>query len=198
MLTTREVVLSLYGAWRLAERDPGGLAFFDSTTAGARRSFFAAAMVAPLYALMVVADLPVDAGAAPLRFALVQVIAYVTSWVAYPVVVEALSRAMGCREHFESYLTAYNWSMVLQNAVVLPLAILTSLDVLPPQLAQILRLAVFVLVLAYLGFIARVGLRVSPLTALGLVVMDVLLSALIDGIASGMELIATAPALTTG
>ena len=84
--------------------------------------------------------------------------------------------------------------MVLQNAVVLPLAILTSLDVLPPQLAQILRLAVFVMVLAYVGFIARTALKVSPITALGLVVMDVLLSALIDGIAASMEVVAAVPA----
>ena len=104
MLTTREVILSLYGAWRLAHarrrrprllrpvdrrRPPLVLRDGDGGTAlcadGRRRSAR-------------------TAGAAPLRFALVEVIAYVMSWVAYPVVVEALTRLMGCREHFESYL----------------------------------------------------------------------------------------------
>ena len=83
-----------------------------------------------------------------LRFSLVEGIAYVLSWVAYPVVVEWLTRRLGCRERFEGYLAAYNWSMVLQNAAVFPVAMLTGLDLLPPQVGQLLWFGVFLAILA--------------------------------------------------
>ena len=186
MPSTRDVITSLYGAWRLAHLDRGGLAFFDSSPSGVRRSFFAAALVAPFFALMLTAGAPEAGRAHSIRYAVVEAIAYVVTWTAYPVLIEWLSRFLGCRERFERYLVAYNWSMVLQNAAVLPIGILAGLGVLPHELAQLMWLIVFVLVLAYLSFVARAGLEVSAVTAAGLVVVDVLLSALIDGVAGGM------------
>jgi len=182
----REVVVSLYGAWRLTHMDARGHGFFDATPDGARRSFFAAVLVAPLYALMLAAVLPADAPADPVRFLLVEGIGYVTTWVAYPVVVEGLSRHLGCRPRFEGYLVAYNWSMVLQYAVIVPISILTGTGVIPPELGRFVWLVAFSLILAYLWFIARSALTVPPVTAAGFVLLDVLLSALIDGIAAGM------------
>jgi hypothetical protein len=183
MLTTRELVASLYGAYRLARFDPRGLGFFDSSPAGARRSFFAAGIVAPFYTLMLVVGRPDGGDVDLLRFGVVEGIAYVLSWVAYPVMVEWLTRLLGCRERFKAYLVAYNWSMVLQNAVVFPITMLAGLGVLPLQVGQVLWFGVFLLILLYVGFIARAALEVTPATAAGLVLLDVLLSALIDGIA---------------
>lgn len=183
MLTTPELVASLYGAYRLARFDPLGLDFFDSSPAGARRSFFAAAIVAPFYALMLAVGQPGSDDVDPLRLGVVQGIAYVLSWVAYPVLVEWLTRLLGCRERFETYLVAYNWSMVLQNAVVFPITMLAGLGVLPLQVGQLLWFCIFLLILLYVGFIARAALEVTPATAAGLVLLDVLLSALIDGVA---------------
>ena len=42
--TTREIVFGLYGAWRLAHLDRGGLGYFDASVEGFWKSFFAAAM----------------------------------------------------------------------------------------------------------------------------------------------------------
>jgi hypothetical protein len=186
MLTIRELVASLYGTYRLARFDPQGLGFFDSSPAGARRSFFAAAIVAPFYALMLAAGPAGGGDVDPVRFGIVEGIAYVLSWVAYPVLVEWLTRVLGRRERFEAYLAAYNWSMVLQNAVVFPITMLVGLGVLPLQVGQLLWFGVFLLVLLYVGFIVRAALEVTPVTAAGLVLLDVLLSALIDGVAGGL------------
>jgi hypothetical protein len=183
----REVVVSLYGAWRLARLDPRGLGFFDATSEGALRSFFAAVLVAPLYVVMLAVVLPGDAPGGPLRVFLAESIGYVTTWTAYPVIVEGLSRILGCRPRFEGYLAAYNWSMVLQHALIVPISILVGLGLLPLELGQFLWMVAFSLILAYLWFIARTGLALPPLTAAGLVLLDVLLSALIDGIAAGMS-----------
>jgi hypothetical protein len=186
MLSAGEVVASLYGAWRLAHLDRQGLSFFNDSPQGAWRSFFAAAIVAPLFAVMLMVTRSEHASVDPLRYALVESITYVISWVAYPVVVEWLSRAMGCRDNFESYLVAYNWSMVLQNALILPVTILAALDVLPPEIGRYLWFAIFLVVLVYFWFIARTALKVSPATAAGLVTLDILLSALLDVVSAGL------------
>jgi hypothetical protein len=70
---------------------------------------------------------------------------------------------------------------------VLPIGILAMLGALPSGAAEGLWLIAFLLILVYLFFIARTALAVLPTTAAGLVMLDVLLSALIDGIAAGMS-----------
>lgn len=187
-MIVREAIVSLYGAWRLARLDAQGIDLFDKTPAGAMRSFWAAVLVAPMYAA-VTTMLPrarPDAGGG-LHGMLVETIAYVVSWVAYPVVAEQLTRSMGCRERFEGYLSAYNWSMVLQNAALLPLAGLTALAVLPADFMQILWMVATVAIMGYVWFIARTALEVGAFTAAGLVLLDELLSMLIDSIAAGLS-----------
>lgn len=186
-MIVREAILSLYGAWRLAHLDRRGLELFDKTPAGAIRSFYAAVLVAPMYVL-VLTMAPVErAGSHGPQWLLVEAIAYVVSWLAYPVVIEQLTRSMGCRNLFEGYLSAYNWSMVLQNAALLPLAALTAMDVVPAEIIQPLWLAAIVAVMAWLWFIARTALNVGAFTAAGLVVLDELLSFMIDSIVGGLS-----------
>jgi hypothetical protein len=182
----REAIVSLYGAWRLARLDTRGFELFDKTPAGAMRSFYAAVLVAPMYAAVALMLPAAHDGSGGLRWLLVETIAYVVSWLAYPVIAEQLTRTMECRERFEGYLSAYNWSMVLQNAVLLPLAGLTALDALPADLMQILWLVAIVAIMGYLWFIARTALEVGAFVAAGLVLLDELLSLLIDGIAKGL------------
>jgi hypothetical protein len=185
MPSIREVILSLYGVWRLASLDRKGLDCLDASAAGAARSFWAAVLIAPFYAVMVAAGGGAHTGG--IRFVLAESIAYVVTWTAYPVAVEWLSGRLGCRDRFEGYLAAYNWSMVLQNALALPIGILARLGVLPPDVAQALWLLVFTLIVGYVFFIARAALGVGAMTAAGLVMLDVMLSAFIDVVAAGMS-----------
>lgn len=191
MLRWRELLLSLMGVWRLARFDPSGHQFFDRTQQGAARSFFAAVLMAPLYALTLIvafrsgnsgeATETARAAADPLRYALAEGIAYAISWTAYPVAVEWLSHRLNCRDRFFSWLVAYNWTMVLQNSMVMLFSLLTLSRLLPDDLLRLLWVAVFGVTLAWLWFIARTALVVSPGTAVGLVMLDVLVSAAIDG-----------------
>lgn len=186
-MIVREAIVSLYGAWRLARLDPGGFELFDRTDAGALRSFAAAVPVLPMYALVTAllpSARPVDGG---WRWLSVQAIAYVLSWVAYPAVAEHLTRLIGCRQRFAGYLSAYNWSMVLQNAALLPLTVLTALDILPTDVMQLLWLAAIMAIMGWMWFIARTALAIGGLAAAGLVVVDELLSMLIDSIATQLS-----------
>ena len=66
------------GALRLAQMDRGGLAFFDRSVAGFWRSFYAAALVLPIYilTLLLIDRMPTDVGAWALEG-----IAYAVSWL---------------------------------------------------------------------------------------------------------------------
>ena len=66
MPTRTEIGRSLYGAWRLLLLDPTGVQWFELSIAGFWRSFFAAALIAPVYVIMVVIGAGnVPAGAGP-------------------------------------------------------------------------------------------------------------------------------------
>lgn len=183
----REAIVSLYGAWRLARLDPRGFELFDRSEAGALRSFAAAVPVLPLYVLAALMLAPRGPTTHPLRWLSVQAIAYVLSWVAYPVAAESLTRVMGCRQRFAGYLSAYNWSMVLQNAALLPLTLLTILQVLPEDIMQFLWLAAIAAIMGWLWFIARTALAIGGLAAAGLVLADQLISMLIDNLATRLS-----------
>lgn len=183
----REAIVSLYGASRLARLDPGGFELFDRTSAGALRSFAAAVPVLPMYALVVMllpSARPADGG---LRWLSVQAIAYVLSWVAYPVVAEHLTQLIGCRERFAGYLSAYNWSMVLQNAALLPLTALTASEILPTDVTQLLWFVAIMAIMGWMWFIARTALAIGGLAAAGMVIVDQFLSMLIDSIATQLS-----------
>ncbi len=181
MPTLQETVKSIYGAYRLARLDAAGMSYFDTSVAGFWQSFFAAVIIAPFYALLLAIRFPIIAADAdPTRFVLTESIAYVVSWTAYPLVMASLTRMLGCWDRFPSYIVAYNWSMVLQIALVLVVALLSTTGIVPKEAGQFLSLVIYVMVLAYIWFIAKAALGVPALTAGGIVTLDLALSYFIN------------------
>ena len=183
----REVSASLFGALRLAQFDAGGLRFFNMTTTGFRRSFLAAALVAPLFAVLLFVRYLTGQDQAPvLRYAAVESIAYVIAWVAFPVAMDPISKILGRSDRYIQYMVAYNWAAVWQNAVYLPLAVFGVTGAIPGPAYSILNIAALALIMFYGWFIARTTLQVPSATAAGLVVFDFLLSLFINGFADRM------------
>ena len=54
MITKQEVFEGVYGAWRLVLGDRSAMALFDDSVLGFWKSFFAAAIVFPMYALLII------------------------------------------------------------------------------------------------------------------------------------------------
>ena len=180
----REVSSALYGALRLAQLDPRGLRFFNATAAGFWRSFFAAVMVAPLYAILLFVRYLTGHESAPVpRYVAVETIAYVIAWVAFPVAMDPLSRLFGRSQRYIPYIVAYNWAAVWQNALYLPLAVFGLTGTVPGPVYSVLNIAALTLILFYGWFIARTALQVTAPTAAGVVVFDFLLSLFINGFA---------------
>lgn len=187
MPSLREVASSLFGAWRLALMDAKGMEYFDRSVAGAIRSFSAAVIVAPAYLVLVLMRLGEDAGNVSLgNFLLVESIAYVISWTAYPLIMDDMSRILDCNPRYPAFLSAYNWSAVLQMLVYLPAVALSESGILMPAFGDTLVFAATLVVLTYQWFVTRTALDVSGFIAAGLVILDLVLSVFISGAADGM------------
>ena len=123
MPSYRDIVYGIYGALRLARLDPGAMSYFERTPAGFWKSFFAAVIVAPGFALIVAYELgqvEIELEAGALRMFLVETLAYVLGWAAFPVIVHQICEATGRRDAYIGYIVAFNWSKVIQMAVLLP------------------------------------------------------------------------------
>lgn len=179
-----EVSRSIYGAVRLARWDASGHEMFERTPEGALRSFFAAAIVAPAYLILLLlryADMPEGIAFGP--FMLAEAIAYAITWTAFPLVAWHLSLFFRRRDRYPGFLAAYNWSSVVQMTVYLPVIALGEAELLPQALSEGIAMVATLLMLAYQWFILRTGLAIGGAMALGLLLLDVLISIFVSGMA---------------
>lgn len=187
MITAQEAATGIYGAWRLAKGDRRGLEFFDDTEEAFWRSFYAAAIVAPIYILLIafrLSEAPVDSG--PVRIFLVEGTNYVCGWVAFPLAMYYLSDAMSRNDQYFRYIIAYNWTNVIVYSVWAIVALISVTGILPQALAAILGVTITLGVLVYRWYIARVGLEVGGGGAALVVVVDVFIELIFNGIAHRM------------
>jgi len=187
MAPLSEIIRSLYGALHLARGDTSGMAFFNATEQGFWRSFTAAILIAPLFALLLTIRYHVnEAGVSLLRFTAIETIAYVVSWVAFPLLLYHLTDILGTGHRFIRYIVAYNWASVLQNLLYLPFALLVEAHLVQGAGSTFFGILLLGLVLLYTWFVTRTALEVTNLLAAGLVMIDLVLSIFINTITQGM------------
>lgn len=186
-LTARDVAFSVFGAYRLARFDPRGLDYIDRTPEGALKSFYAAVIVLPAYALLLAIRMSGQGIEAPLmQVVLVQGIAYVVNWTAFPLALHQVAAVLDRRARFPGAVAANNWGTVVQMAVYLPAVILGQVGILPPPLASGLVFGVMLAMLTYQWFVLRTALDVGGMQAAALVMLDLFLSALIGDFADNL------------
>lgn len=176
MITSAEIAAGVTGAFRLARRDPRGLDCLDASPHGFWQSFWAAALVAPAFILidLLAGTLNADTG---LRGIAVRVIGYVIDWTLFPVVMITIADSLGKWPLYTRYIVAYNWSAVVQMAVLLPVAALAVSA--PSHATMLIAQAVTIVLLVYRAYVAHVALAVGFGTAAGVVLLDVLLAGLL-------------------
>ncbi len=181
MPSLRDVVAALYGACRLMRFDAGGMTWFDLSIPGFWRSFFAALLVAPFFAVLVGmhftrGDQPFDPGWA----ALVMTVAYCLSWAAFPIAAILITRLLRLTDRYIALIVAYNWANVPQIAVILLANLIDAGGVLPGFLGDVLPFAAMVFVLVYQWFVTRTALATTTATAIGVVFLQLLIDIFIE------------------
>ncbi|MFI4986971.1 MAG: hypothetical protein ACHQF3_06000 [Alphaproteobacteria bacterium] len=185
MIGLSEILHGLYGAYRLCRFDMQGLGYFNATPEGFWRSFFSAVLVAPAYFLIVFLDLDLNSVEASLgRILLLESLAYVILVFLYPLIMHYICQALDRQPQYIMYIVAYNWAGVLLNALELPAKAFVASG-LSPDAAQVLDLAVLILTIGILWFIARTALQITRLTAAALVALDLLLTIAVNSIVAG-------------
>jgi hypothetical protein len=167
MIKLRELSAGIYGAWRLAHVDPRGLAYFDDSERGFWQSFWAAVLAAPAYALVVAINVtgPEDQLLGEIdgtRLLLVETIAYVIGWTAFPLAMVTITRRLGREPHYFRYIVASNWGGLLEMTAFLPVVALAESS---PAL-EVLPALVGVALLSYQWYIARTALEITNRQAL--------------------------------
>ena len=174
-----EVLSALYGAYRLACFDVAGMSYFNLTVEGFWRSFFAAVLVAPAYAVLV--GMQVSARAQDFNIALVflaESIGYVLAWCAFPLVALVLTRLLGLDRNYVALIVAHNWSAVLQTAAFVAVVLLGV--VLPEGPGTLVVTLTTGAVLVYQWFVIRTALRTTGGVALLLLLVDLVVTTLIS------------------
>lgn len=180
--TGAEIREALAGVIRLWKGDVSGFLAFDRSLGGFWRSYTAALLGVPVHALLLLLSSGEAAG--PIESwhdALVEVLAYAVTWLAFPLLMLGITDRMGRAERFFDYMVPYNWSALAQLLLFTVAALLRA--ALPGSLGAVLMLVALAAVLHLQWFIAREGLAISGRFAFLVVVADLSLSFLIGGIA---------------
>ncbi len=182
MPSRKEVISAIYGAYRLARLDQGGMKHFNLSIEGFWRSFFAAAVVLPFYIVLMFGPLGgyAESAAGIEFFLLVKLGSYAVGWVLFPLAMILLTRLLSLSANYVAFIVVHNWSAVIQVAVLLPAYLLVPSDGPPQGAGALVLMMAFAAVLFYQWYVARVALRASALTATGVVVFDVVLTEFVE------------------
>ncbi len=171
MISFGEIASGIYGAWRLALRDPSGLSYFDIPLRGFWRSFWAAVIGAPFYALALMLNNAANPGlTTDLRFVLIHLIAYCLMWTAYPLAMTWVARLLDRERHSIRFIVARNWTSVPQ--MVLTLLPHLGLFGLHGETVTLLTLMVVAVIVVYQWYVARTAMDVDGLQATALVILE--------------------------
>ena len=174
-----EVLSALYGAYRLAWFDVAGMTYFNLTVEGFWRSFFAAVLVAPAYAVLVAMQWSAEAEDFNLALVfLTESIGYVLAWSAFPLVTLVLTRLLGLDRNYVALIVAHNWSAVLQTGAFVVVILLGA--ILPEALATLLVTLATGAILVYQWFVIRTSLQSTGGIALMLLLVDLVVTSLIN------------------
>lgn len=173
-----EVLRSLYGAWRLARLDRLGMSYLNLTVEGFWRSFSAAVLVAPGYALLVAQKL----AGRPEEFSpawafLIETMAYAIGWAAFPVVAIGLTHLIGLSRNYSALIIALNWAAVIQIGLFL---VTDGVTFVVPGLGGVLFAAATGATLFYRWFVTRTALQTTGGIALAVLLVDLLVNIVIN------------------
>ena len=186
MPSRREIIAALFGVWRLTRFDADGMNWFNLTTSGFWRSFFAAVLVAPFFALLVYLDFPkptepIDAG----HEIIVTMMVYGVGWAIVPLIMIPLTKLLGLSRGFVPMMVAYNW-VTLPQVVIQVLATLPGASgLVSEELSVIMLFAALIYIVVIEWFVIRTALQTTAWMAVGITVLIEATGILITLIAYG-------------
>ena len=186
MPSGQEILSSLYAAWRLLRGDVNALQYLNQSIAGFWRSFFAVVLTAPMLLIITVVHsevFPAEEGEPEIGLAagaVIRLISFVAAWLSFPLVMIWVSRMLGLGHRYVIYIIAWNWASVVAAAIMLLVTLVLASGMFSQGIAGALSIFAYGYILFYAYLVTKIGLACATGTAIGLVVFDALLEALVD------------------
>ncbi|KZL22007.1 hypothetical protein PsAD2_00032 [Pseudovibrio axinellae] len=189
----QEIRQSCIASWRIMKGESEALQQFDLSADGFWRSFLVVFVLLPFYFLGLLAEQSLllethlakgqeaaefISDGSPLYLG--KSLALFVDWITFPIVVGFLSASIGLRKNYGPYIIVRNWSTLI---ILLPQTLVNLLylsGLIPSALLVMLTLPIVGWVLWYRFQIARVAGGCKFSIAVGLVVLDLVLSILIS------------------
>ena len=183
-----EAQLAIGGALKLARGDSRGLGSFDTSLDGFWRSFRAALICYPMYLALLAMRVPAPPwdSAGVIRIVLIESIAFVISWTAFPLLILPLSRAFGRENRFLAFMVVYNWCQVPQTVLFLIVGLDIAAGILPGSAGDAVGLAAAIAVMVYEWYIARLALTIPAAQAVLVVLVDLVLGTVLSRVAESL------------
>ena len=183
-----EAQLAIGGALKLARGDSRGLGSFDTSLDGFWRSFRAALICYPMYLALLAMRVPAPPwdSAGVIRIVLIESIAFVISWTAFPLLILPLSRAFGRENRFLAFMVVYNWCQVPQTVLFLIVGLDIAAGMLPGGAGDAVGLAAAIAVMVYEWYIARLALTIPAAQAVLVVLVDLVLGTVLSRVAESL------------
>jgi hypothetical protein len=177
------IVAGLAGAFLLGRGRTEGLMLMESTPEGAWRSFVAALICLPAFVgirLISWAAFGLPDGGF-LRGLTAELTGYAIAWAAFALLSLAIAQSWGRTAEWPRFISAWNWSNVVQYLVLMALMLPGALG-LPDGIAQILTFAGLAYAIWLEWFVGRHALGVSGGRAAILVGLDLVLGLFLGGL----------------
>ncbi|MBO6754920.1 MAG: hypothetical protein JJ902_01210 [Roseibium sp.] len=187
MITLGEIARSLQGSWLLLKNRPDALKWFDLSLGGFWRSFGVVFLLLPMFWASSVAEKKlllsetglVESAFPNANFWAAQFTALGLDWIALPLLLAALAGPLGISRFYVPFIAVRNWSSLLISFPYLAVALLYLAGVVSGGMMVLLSLSILVAVLWYRYLIARITLQAGMGLAIGIVMLDIVLSLLI-------------------
>lgn len=167
----------LAGAVKLMRFDASGAEVFGNTPAEAWFSFTAALLVAPMVVIWVFLDGFSTPPETPfIASTIFEVMTYVIGWLLFPVIVWHQLVFIGKDARYPKFITAYNWTAVVQNGLFLGMHLVLGAMGAPDEARALMGMMMLGYVLMYGWFVARVVLEIETGPAVAVVVLDLVVA----------------------
>lgn len=176
------------GAIRLAALDRRGIEAIDPTPFGAWRSCVLFVHMVLIHVAIDMLDMP--PGVDVLPFLLLSALGFLVQMAGYLVMTAQVLDGMGRADRFPLFVSTYNWCSAVTSLVNLTGALLAAQASIP--IANGIAIGLFFWGLYYSWFTVRLALSCPGPVAAGLVLLEVLIALLTQGLAGQMAALATA------
>jgi hypothetical protein len=183
VITRDEIARSLSGSWALVQNRPDAMRHFDVSLDGFWRSFQAIILIAPIYALTAMADRRAmlsdaiaDETFSDSAFITAKAITLGLDWITLPIILAVVAGPLGIQRGYTAYVVARNWTTVLLILPFAAIALIEMIGLISIEIAALLTFVALAAVFRVSYVVARRALNTGMDIAVGIVVLDFLVS----------------------